>query len=217
MMNVTEARLAEMPETKLCAEGLTLWRGTRCLFEELSFDVSPKTILLVQGPNGSGKTTLLRVLCGLTRPEAGQVSWAGQPIGADYRGQLAYFGHLPGLKADLTVRQNLDFFCSSQGNAAADRNAATAQLGLAHCEDIEVRHLSAGQKRRTALVRLLLSAAKIWILDEPFTNLDQQGRDLVERALNDHAARGGLAIVAAHHALHIEGSRLRRLILGSVH
>jgi heme exporter protein A len=199
----------------LRAEQLTLWRGTRCLFEQLSFEVNPGTVMLVQGPNGSGKTTLLRILCGLTRAESGRVFWAGQVIGSEYWGELAYNGHLPGLKADLTVGQNLDFFAATRGLGAGQWRESAADLGLSRCEDLEVRHLSAGQKRRAALVRLLLSGAKVWILDEPFTNLDQQGRALIERAIDKHVADGGLAIVAAHHALHVDSTRLRRLTLGA--
>lgn len=203
-------------EVRLCAEGLTLWRGTRCLFDALSFEVRPGTALLVQGANGSGKTTLLRILCGLTRPESGRVLWGDQTIDGEYWAQLAYNGHLPGLKADLTVAQNLDFFAAARGSTKATWRDRTAELGLAHCEHLEVRHLSAGQKRRTALVRLLISGAKVWILDEPFTNLDQQGRELIERALNEHLNAGGLAVIAAHHALQVADSRLQQLTLGAL-
>lgn len=203
-------------EDRLSAEGLTLWRGTRCLFDALSFEVRPGNALLVQGANGSGKTTLLRILCGLTRPESGRVLWSERAIDSEYWAQLAYNGHLPGLKADLTVAQNLDFFAAARGATHASWRDRAAQLGLSHCEDLEVRHLSAGQKRRTALVRLLISGAKVWILDEPFTNLDQQGREMIERALNEHVNAGGLAVIAAHHALQVADSRLQHLTLGAL-
>jgi heme exporter protein A len=200
----------------LQAENLTLWRGANCLFEKLSFDVPPGTALLVRGPNGSGKTTLLRVLCGLTRPESGRVIWTGAaPDDRLPRARLAYSGHLAGLKADLTVGQNLAFAAELLG---LDREAwrGTAEtLGLGPYADLEVRYLSAGQKRRAALVRLLMSTAPAWVLDEPFTNLDADGRGLVEQALGRHLDGGGIAIVAAHHDLRIGDQRLRQLTLGA--
>lgn len=199
----------------LQAEDLTLWRGSNRLFEHLSFAVPQGRMLLVKGPNGSGKTTLLRVLCGLTRPESGRVLWDGGPLAQGFPPRLAYCGHPVGLKPELTVRQNLVFCAQTLGVPRDAWWAPTEQLGLAAYSELEVRHLSAGQKRRVALARVLLSTAVAWLLDEPFTNLDSAGRRLVEMALARHLDSGGLAVVAAHHDLQVDGRRVQRLVLGA--
>lgn len=181
----------------LQATNLTLWRGLNCLFERLEFRVEAGGALLVRGPNGAGKTSLLRVVCGLTRADEGEVLWADQPAATALRGQVEYAGHQPALKADLTVRQNLDF-CTRVSPPHADLGNLLQQLHLAQCADLEVRYLSAGQKRRVGLARVLMSAAPLWLLDEPFTNMDQDGRRLVEERIGRHLSKGGLAMIVAH-------------------
>jgi heme exporter protein A len=203
--------------SQLTAHDLTLWRGPFCLFEGLSFSVNPKQALVLRGPNGSGKTTLLRVICGLTRPEEGRVEWEGIGIEQNrhaYGTALAYFGHSLGLKADLTVSQNLDFSTRLGGVQQASHAELLASLSLHDCAALEVRYLSAGQKRRTALARILLSGAQLWILDEPFTNLDDAGRRFVEGQLNAHLANGGLAALAAHHEIDIHDGEVIDVTLG---
>lgn len=188
----------------LAAEQLTLWRGYRCLFEALDVAVGPGEALLVRGPNGSGKTTLLRVLCGLTRPESGRVRWQGRSIEScrgDYGRALAYFGHQTGLKSDLTTRQNLLFAASLSGAPASACDTVLGELGIADCAHLQLRYLSAGQQRRTALARILIARAQLWIMDEPFTNLDVGGRDYVEQRLQAHLGDGGLMVLSAHHDL----------------
>ncbi|MFQ5634905.1 MAG: cytochrome c biogenesis heme-transporting ATPase CcmA [Gammaproteobacteria bacterium] len=205
---------------QLTAHDLTLWRGPFCLFEALSFDLSAGQALVIRGPNGSGKTTLLRVLCGLTRPETGRVDWDGVPVEQNrqaYGRALAYFGHSLGLKADLTVVQNLHFSTRLDGRGAADFGGYLTALDLANCANLEVRYLSAGQKRRTALARVLLSDARLWILDEPFTNLDDAGRTFVEERLNEHLRADGLVAAAAHHEMSIRDGEIRHLCLGASH
>lgn len=196
----------------LQASSLTLWRGDTCLFYDLSLSVDTGTVLVVRGPNGAGKTTLLRVLCGLTRPEQGEVLWNGQPAASAVRGLVAYSGHLPALKSDLTVRQNLEFYArlAPPGNWSE----VFAALDLNRYADLEVRHLSAGQKRRAGLARVLISAAPLWLLDEPFTNMDMEGRRLVEDRICQHVARGGMAIVVAHDRLELRNVRIKTLTLG---
>ncbi len=189
----------------ISASGLTLWRGFHCLFEQLSFQLAAGEALLVRGPNGSGKTTLLRVLCGLTRPEAGEVNWAGEPIHAQreaFTRALAYLGHRVGLKADLSAEQNLQFATRIRGQNPSASEGLEA-VGLAEQADLAVRYLSAGQQRRTALARLLQSNARLWVMDEPLANLDTAGRDFVVAALNDHLAAGGLAVLAVHESLQL--------------
>ncbi|RMF99283.1 MAG: cytochrome c biogenesis heme-transporting ATPase CcmA [Gammaproteobacteria bacterium] len=199
----------------LLARGLTLWRGDNCLFEDLDFALGEGQVLLVRGPNGAGKTTLLRVVCGLTRPEAGSVLWKDQPIADsdEYPLALAWHGHQPGLKSDLSIRQNLEFSAALRGQAAGAWQAALSELGLAALADMPVRQLSAGQQRRTALARLLSSPARLWVMDEPFTNLDAAGQAYLQGRLQGHLAAGGLALLAMHQSL--EALPARELWLGA--
>jgi heme exporter protein A len=202
---------------KLAANDLTLWRGPNCLFEDLSFEVSAGSLLLVRGPNGSGKTTLLRVLCGLTRPEAGRVEWRGEAIEKNrqaFGAELAYFGHVNGLKTDLTIMQNLAFAAQLYGQSGDRIPALLDALNLSICAELEVRYLSAGQKRRTALARVLMSGATIWLLDEPVTNLDADGRDYVEDRLRVHVTDGGIAIAATHEDIRITNEAPNEIHLG---
>ncbi len=175
-------------------------------------------MLLVTGPNGCGKTSLLRVLCGLTLPETGTVYWRGEPlrgVSPEFRGDLAYLAHREGLKGDLTPLENIRFDAGLRGPVDSGRlTEIIDRLGLARPANLPVRVLSAGQKRRTALARVLLSGAILWILDEPFTNLDAAGRILITELIGDHLEEGGAAIVAAHHEFDLPPERLRRLELG---
>lgn len=201
----------------LNAEKLSLWRGELCLFDELSFSVAAGEVMQVRGANGAGKTTLLRVLAGLTRAESGQLSWAGEAITAQ-RGEfgraLAYCGHQTGLKEDLSLRANLSFAARVAGLGGEPWLPLLAELALSDSADRLVRHLSAGQQRRGALARVLMLPAQLWIMDEPFTNLDAQGRELLEHRLDQHLAGDGLAVIAAHHDLRERGG-LRTLELGA--
>lgn len=205
---------------ELTVDQLACRRGDRRLFEQLSFAMGAGTVLQIEGRNGCGKTTLLRTLCGLTRPTEGSIAWAGRDIRTDfaaYAAELNYVGHHPGVKEELSPFENLDFAARLAG-AAADGAApeqALERIGLPlECEDIPCRKLSAGQRRRVALARLLLLPGRLWILDEPFTALDVAGRDLVESLLLEHTQRGGMAIVTSHHAVNLEGSVVQTLQLG---
>jgi heme exporter protein A len=202
----------------LAAIDLTLWRGVTCLFDGLSFEVGEGSALLVRGANGSVKTTLLRVLCGLTRPETGRVEWNGAAIDHDrleFGAQLAYIGHATGLKADLTVTQNLAFVARMSGHHGHPWERYLESLKLRDCADLEVRYLSAGQQRRAALARMLMSDARIWCMDEPFTNLDAAGRDFVGSQIKTRLETGGTAVVAAHHDLDLGGFSPATIDLGA--
>lgn len=188
-------------QTVLRGQELAVWRGERCLFERLEFELEPAQLALVVGANGSGKTTLLRVLAGLSPPTSGTVTWHGTRVDAlpqERRAEIAYRGHLDGLKKDLTLRENLDFHAAIWGGAH-DIPALLAELKLGDAADVRVRNLSAGQRRRTALATLQLSSAKLWVLDEPSTNLDSEGRATVIRWARRHLAAGGTAVIATHH------------------
>jgi len=200
----------------LAGSGLTLWRGTTFLFEELSFVVPAGTALLIEGPNGAGKTSLLRVIAGLTMPESGTISWRGGDCREQTRAgrlRMAFSGHALALKAELSTRANLEFCARLSG--IPDKVGEILQLmGLGNCADLEVRQLSAGQKRRAALARILLSKAELWLLDEPQTNLDAAGRQSVEAAIRGHLDQGGTVVVAAHQALDLGSATVSRLRLG---
>jgi len=202
----------------LQAETLSCERGERLLFRGLDLSVRPGEIWLVEGANGSGKTTLLRILCGLRRPDDGLILWNGTPIEesrAEFHARIAYLGHHSGIKQELTAQENLRFaraLCAGR----ADIDPALTRVGLNELEELPVSAFSAGQRRRLAMARLLLSRARVWMLDEPFTALDPAGRTLVRELLAEHAAGGGSALLATHHDIAVGGAELRRLRLGAV-
>ena len=202
---------------KLDCDSLTLWRGDRCLFEGLSFQIGAGTAALVRGPNGSGKTSLLRVICGLSPPEHGAVSWMGRPIQHQrqvYAGELAHCGHTDGLNAELTPIENLAFFCVLHGTDSANGTAQLSGLGLDAYADLPVRVLSAGQRRRTGLARVLAAKACLWVLDEPFTNLDGEGRRYLTDQLAAHLGNGGMVVIASHQDPEIPVEQLLTITLG---
>jgi len=186
----------------LQARGLRYARNEERVFGPLEFELGPGEALLVLGGNGSGKTTLLRVLAGLLEASAGEVMMAGHPVDRSHlaRGS-AYLGHLPGHKAELGALENLAFSQAIQGGSPAlDIVQALAEVGLAGHEDVPARRLSAGQNKRLALARLRLQSAPLWLLDEPYANLDLDGIALVNRLIQSHLAGGGAALLTTHGA-----------------
>jgi len=200
----------------LGVEKLHVWRGERHVLKGLSFTLSPGELLHILGPNGSGKTTLLRVVCGLLRPEMGEVSWQGRPISqvrAEYQDSLAFASHEPALKADLTAIENLHFAVGLKRRVSSQGLRDSLQrTGVAECGDLPARVLSAGQRRRVSMARILAMDASLWILDEPFTNLDAPGTQLFLGLLRSHVEQGGAALVVAHQELAL-GIDIRRLEL----
>jgi heme exporter protein A len=185
----------EYPQSlALLAEDLSAARGWRILFERLSFSVRGGEVLELRGPNGSGKSTMLRILAGLTQPASGSVRIEG----VEREAQRRYLGHLDAVKPTETALQQLVFWARFHGRPETAAEDALAQVGLASRADVPGRGLSAGQKRRLALGRLIVDPCPIWLLDEPVAALDMDGRALVERLITDHAARGGLVIAAMH-------------------
>jgi heme exporter protein A len=198
-------------------EQVHVWRGDRHVLRGVSLMLGPRQLLHVAGPNGTGKTTLLRVACGLLRPEQGQVAWQGKPISStriEYQAAIAYASHEPALKGDLTALENLRFTVGLKRRVTAQElRAALASTGVAECADLPARVLSAGQRRRVAMARVLAMNATLWLLDEPFTNLDAAGTELMSALLQSQVERGGSALVVAHHELALEVD-MRRLDLG---
>ncbi|HEY2683254.1 MAG TPA: cytochrome c biogenesis heme-transporting ATPase CcmA [Steroidobacteraceae bacterium] len=184
-----------------------VWRGERHVLKGISASLGAGELLHVSGPNGAGKSTLLRVATGLLRPEQGDVRWAGQDIHrnrAQFQCALAYASHEPALKNDLTALENLKFSVGLRRMVDAPMlRDYLSTTGVAACADLPVRVLSAGQRRRVALSRVLALNAPLWLLDEPFTNLDAEGSVLVSRLLEKHVNGGGLAMVVAHHDLKV--------------
>ena len=203
------------PPPLLAARGLVFTRNDEPVFGPIDFEVAAGEALLVQGGNGAGKTTLLRVLAGLLRADAGEVDIDGKPARPALRSRaIAYLGHLPALKADLDTLQNLDFLCGLHGRRPRQLpGAAMAIVGLAGYEDALARQLSAGQKKRLSLARLWLSPSPLWLLDEPYANLDLDGINLVNRMISAHLREGGAALVTTHGAYAAPPVRTRMLEL----
>ncbi len=199
----------------LTVRGCTFARNDVPVFGPLDFEVAPGEALLVQGGNGAGKTSLLRVLAGLLRADSGRILVSGRPAGdASLVGTAVYLGHLPGLKGDLSVLENLQYLCGLQGpRDDATILDALAAVGLGGFEDAPVRTLSAGQRKRVSLARVWLSPAPLWLLDEPYANLDLQGIDLVNRMVRAHLDEGGAALVTTHGAYAAPPVRTRLLTL----
>jgi len=191
----------------LCVEKVHVWRGDRHVLKAVSLEVGPGELLHISGPNGTGKTTLLRVVSGLLRPEQGGVAWRGKSITSaptDYQNELAYASHEPALKSDLTALENLRFMVGLKRRVTlSDLRASLERTGVAGCADLPARVLSAGQRRRVAMARVLACRAALWLLDEPFTNLDASGSAVMSALLEEHIEQGGLALVVAHHDLNL--------------
>jgi len=199
----------------LAVRGLAFSRNEEPVFAALDFDVNRGEALLVQGGNGAGKTTLLRVLAGLLHADDGGVLLDGMRADALHRARMmAYLGHLPAFKADLSALQNLRFLCDLHGTRDTPPEAAMALVGLAGYEDTLARQLSAGQKKRLSLARIWLSPATLWLLDEPYANLDLDGITLVNRMVRAHLDAGGAALVTTHGAYAAPPVRTRVLMLG---
>ena len=203
----------------LRAENLHLWRSERHVLKGIGLTVRGGELLQLTGANGTGKTTLLRALCGLNHLEEGRVYWNDQDVRDDRAGfhaALVYLGHEPPLKPDLSGVENLRFWTGMRRRVTrAAINDALIRTGAGEFGTRPVRTLSAGQKRRVALAGLLLAAVPLWLLDEPTTNLDSSGQELVATLLEAHLIAGGLAIAAVHHGLGIAASRLRELNLSA--
>ena len=203
-------------QASLCADALTCIRGERTLFTGLELQISAGEWLHVRGENGIGKTSLLRLLAGLSIPAAGTISWNNQSIATDlseYHRNLLFLGHRDSLKEDLTALENLSIATALDGLAVSEDEILLAlhRFGLRGRGDLPIHCLSAGQKRRVLLARLLLRKAKLWILDEPFNALDVRAIEMLSELIGEHIAGGGMAIMTSHQEIPMPNGRVVQL------
>jgi heme exporter protein A len=201
----------------LTVQGVHLWRGDRHVLRGVSFDGLPGKCVLLTGKNGAGKTTLIRAIAGLLDPEEGQVSWRGESARSrrdEFHAELAYLGHEPPLKGDLSALENLKYSVGIRRTVTSTEiEAALTRTGAMPFADRPTRMLSAGQKRRVALAGVLLANAVLWLLDEPTTNLDADGQQLVRDLISEQLSRGGIVVAAVHHSLSLPAEQIRALEL----
>ena len=213
-MNLSETLTKD--QACLIVSALRCIRDDRDLFDDLSFELNAGQLLLVEGRNGCGKTTLLRILCGIRAQESGTVHWCGEAIetlGALYHEQMAYVGHHDGLKRELTVLENIRLAQALGNPSSRPIESILDRIQLLGFEDVPTAVLSAGQRRRLALSRLLATNSTLWILDEPFTSLDRRGIEIFSELMLSHIAEGGLVVMTSHHQVDFDGAAIRHLRL----
>jgi len=199
-------------------DNLCCIQDDRILFEHLSLSLLSGQMLLVEGRNGSGKTSLLRILTGLKMADEGQIYWHETAIseqGSDYHQQVTYVGHHDGVKRDLTCLENLHLVQAMGNPSTVDPDDALEQVNLYHYGNTPVSNLSAGQRRRLALTRLIVTEADLWILDEPYTSLDKVSTALFQSIFEAHLKRGGIIVMTSHHDIEMPSADLIRLDLSA--
>jgi heme exporter protein A len=199
---------------RLTGDKLSAVRGGRTLFADLAFAVEGGAALVLTGPNGVGKTTLLRIIAGLMPPAAGRIALEGGARDQAASEQCHYVGHLSAIKPGLSIEENARFWSGFLGGAPGRLDAALDTFGLGALRDIPAGYLSAGQKRRLGLARLLLAERPLWLLDEPTTSLDSAAQEVLTGVVNEHLAAGGLAVAATHTSLGFANARELRLGAG---
>lgn len=202
----------------LVVSNLACSRGDHRLFCGLNFSLEVGQIMQVQGENGSGKTSLLRTLCGFLMPDEGDIIWRGEStreLDEDYYAELLYLGHLNAIKDELSALENLRISAGLSGVELEEAEAISAlrRMGLRGREMLPTKVLSQGQRRRVALARLLVSDAKLWILDEPLTALDVGAVELIQELIAEHLASQGMVIFTTHQPLEVAGIQMRTLSL----
>ena len=185
---------------------LVCYRGGRTVFRGLEFNVAPRTALVLVGPNGSGKSSLLRLMAGLLQPTSGTIEWGGELIAEEpeiHNQRIQYIGHQTCIKPVLTVAENLGFWSGIHGGGTGLIREALEMFDIGHLIDVPGQFLSAGQKQRVNLARILASPAKLWLLDEPTTALDVSAISKLEQAIEQHRQRGNMVVLSTHSALNL--------------
>ncbi len=204
----------------LSGHGLTCVRGGRTVFTDVDFAVGPGAALLLTGPNGSGKSSLLRLVAGLAEPAAGHIAWNGADVAEEpeeHHARLRYVGHHDAIKPALTVADNLAFWAglySGGGDVSSDVTSALDRLGIGYLAQVPAQLLSAGQRRRLGIARIVAAPVPVWLLDEPTVTLDADSVAVVEALIAEHRAAGGMVVVATHTGVDIPGAAT--LDLGAV-
>lgn len=202
--------------TALEARKLTCVRGGRSLFSSLSFKVERGHALILRGPNGSGKTSLLRIIAGFLTPDEGDFCWGGvegKAAVSALQENIHLIGHLTALKPILSVAENVALWAALHGGNGQTTEALHA-MGLAELAELPVHFLSEGQKRRTALARLMAFQKPIWLLDEPLAGLDAASADRLMEAITGHLSNGGIAVIATHQLLQMAAALQSELRIG---
>ena len=216
----TSANQPRRTEAILEVNNLRCVRGERLLFSNINFSLIPGGFLQLTGPNGSGKTSLLRIVCGLMTPDLGEIRWHGAPIRSlaeEYSQSITYIGHRNPVKEELSSLENLRI-CNGLAGFELSRSQAEqafSRVGLRGRENLPVRFLSEGQRRRSTLARLITCKTALWVLDEVLASLDQAAVTFIETLIGEHLNRGGMAIVATHQELNISAGSFQRLELAS--
>ena len=201
----------------LAVKNLACWRNDQALFTNLNLSLAPATVMFLQGKNGSGKTSLLRILCGFRLSDEGDVVWDNQPAfsNPEYLQNISYVGHKNGIKDELTVEENLNLMRSLATASEIKTESVLKKIGLFKQADVLTRQLSAGQKRKLALARLMMTNNSFWILDEPFTSLDVASVGFFEELIKQHITRGGMLILTSHHDIDLTGLSVNTLSLSN--
>jgi heme exporter protein A len=212
-MTVINSSFPASPTTALEVRKITCVRGERELFSDIDFQVLPGQCLHIRGENGVGKTSLLRLLTGLASPESGEVLWGGHSIKkgvSEYHSKILFLGHRDALKEDLSAIENLRMYAAIDGIMLSEQDAFDSlwRFGLRGREDLPVNCLSAGQKKRVLMARMLIRRAQIWILDEPFNALDTHAVKELQGLIEEHLQRDGLVVLTSHQPLAIHGLRV---------
>lgn len=200
------------PDRRLVIEGLSCRRGGRLIFSGLGFTLAAGEAIALTGRNGAGKSSLIAMLCGRLRPEAGTIGCEGEGTSGEdvpLRERIHHLGHREGLKSALTARENLDTAQALLGEADLPVEAALDRVGLPHVAELPVGYLSAGQRRRVGLARLLVARRPFWLLDEPAAALDTASQTMLCGLMSEHLARGGAILAATHGPLGIAARELR--------